>query len=83
MAIRPRVWLAVALLLAAVRAADAHHSIAGMYDGNRRVSVEGDVVQFDFINPHALVTLEVLGAEGEPEQWRLEMTTAARCRRSG
>ena len=69
---RPRVWLAVGLLLAAVRA-DAHHSIAGMYDSNRTVSVEGVVVRFDFINPHALVTLAVLAAEGEREQWRLEM----------
>src|SRR2546426_6908350 len=30
----------------------AHHSIAGVYDSNRQITVEGIVAQFQFVNPH-------------------------------
>jgi len=38
---------------------DAHHSIAGAYDTRREVRIEGVVTQFEFINPHAFLTVEV------------------------
>ena len=63
--------LAFALLVTAVPA-QAHHSIAGMYDSDRTVRVEGVVVRFDFVNPHAFVTLEVADGSGA-QRWRLEM----------
>lgn len=53
--------------------AHAHHSIAGMYDGDRTVRVDGTVVRFDFVNPHAFVTLDVRDAQGQTVRWRLEM----------
>jgi hypothetical protein len=72
MATWPRIRLAVGLLLGALTA-EAHHSIAGVYHGNRTVRVEGVVVRFDFVNPHAFVTLDVQAADGAPQRWRLEM----------
>ena len=72
MATWPRLRFAVGLLLGALPA-EAHHSISGAYHGNRTVRVEGVVVRFDFVNPHAFVTLDVREAEGAPERWRLEM----------
>ena len=69
----------VAVLLAAGLAwyppaiVQAHHSIAGVYDGSRQFTIEGSVRQFDFINPHPFITLEVKDAAGKPEQWKLEM----------
>ena len=53
-------------------AADAHHSIAAVYDGTRQQRVEGVVAEFQFVNPHpfVIVTVEANGAE---ESWRLEM----------
>src|SRR3990172_482716 len=57
------------LLLAAI----AHHSIAGVYDGDRKVTVEGVIVQFQFVNPHPFVTLEVQTPNADPQRWRLEM----------
>ena len=51
----------------------AHHSIAGVYDNSRQLTLDGTVRQFDFINPHPFITLEVVSAQGKPEQWTLEM----------
>ncbi len=53
--------------------AHAHHSISGVYESNRKVSVEGIVAEFHFVNPHPFVTLTVRHANGSTEQWQLEM----------
>jgi hypothetical protein len=60
-----------ALVLASF-AADAHHSIAAVYDSARQQRVEGIVAEFQFINPHPFVIVTV-GEEGAAEAWRLEM----------
>jgi hypothetical protein len=67
-----RLSLALGLALSGT-AAEAHHSIAGMYDGGRQVRVEGVVSSFEFVNPHPFVTLEVAAEGGAVRSWRLEM----------
>lgn len=61
-----------AALLTATLAAQAHHSIAAVYDSTREQRIEGVVAEFKFVNPHpfVVVTVEVGGAE---TSWRLEM----------
>jgi hypothetical protein len=54
-------------------AAFAHHSIAGIYDDNRPVTVEGVVTRFQFIHPHPFVRIEVKDPSGRAQQWMLEM----------
>ena len=41
-----------------VLGAYAHHSIAGVYDSSRQVTIEGIITQFHFINPHPFVVME-------------------------
>jgi hypothetical protein len=53
--------------------AHAHHSIAGVYDGSRQVTIEGVVAQFQFINPHPFVVVDVKDASGKAQQWTAEM----------
>ena len=53
--------------------AGAHHSIAGIYDNSRRLTLDGVVRRWDFVNPHPFITLEVTSPDGQPEQWKLEM----------
>jgi hypothetical protein len=69
---RRGVPLACGLLLGAFTA-EAHHSISGMYDSRRDVRVEGVVTQFEFINPHAFITLEVGETGRAPQRWRVEL----------
>jgi hypothetical protein len=64
--------LACGLLLGAFTA-EAHHSISGMYDTRRSVRVEGIVTQFEFINPHAFLTLDVTETGRVTQRWRVEL----------
>jgi hypothetical protein len=50
----------------------AHHSLAE-YDSSRRIKVDGLVSQFQFVNPHPFLILDVRDASGAVQQWRLEM----------
>ena len=61
-----------AALALAAASASAHHSIAGVYDGSRQVTVEGEVTEFRFVNPHPIVVIDVAAAGG-PQSWQLEM----------
>ena len=50
----------------------AHHSIAGVYDGGRTVSLEGVVSEFHFVNPHPYLIIDVKKGD-QTESWKLEM----------
>lgn len=63
--------LGTALVLASL-AAQAHHSIAAVYDSTREQRLEGVVAEFQFVNPHPFVIVTV-HAEGAEASWRLEM----------
>jgi len=54
-------------------APQAHHSISSVYDSSRRVTVEGIVTQFQLINPHAFLFIDVRDDAGSAQSWRLEM----------
>ena len=74
--------LAIAIAIPVV-AAHAHHSIAGMYDNAQQVTIEGIVKQFQFVNPHPFVTIEVTGESGGAEHWLLEMDNRSELVRAG
>ncbi|HEX6998754.1 MAG TPA: DUF6152 family protein [Gammaproteobacteria bacterium] len=74
-------WLALALAWAA-QAADGHHSIAGIYDSSKPITVEGRVTAFRFVNPHPFLIVDVPGAAGE-ESWQLEMDNRVELARVG
>ena len=53
--------------------AQAHHSLSGVYDSSRPVTVEAVVTEFHFINPHPFVMAEVKERDGSARAYRLEM----------
>jgi len=65
--------LVAGMLLAAGAPAAAHHSIAGVYDRNQPVKLEGAISEFHLVNPHAYLTITVNAAGGRAETWKLEM----------
>ena len=67
------VWPSVLGIAVCGAALSAHHSLSGIYDSSREVTVEGVVAQFHFINPHPFVTIDVKNESGRARQWRLEM----------
>ena len=62
-----------AAILVSGMTADAHHSISSVYDSSRKVNVDGTVTQFQLINPHPFLFIEVQDGNGVAQQWRLEM----------
>ena len=59
-------------LIAVAVTADAHHSIAGMYDQSRRVTLDGVIAQYQFVNPHPFVVVDVT-TNGTTQSWKAEL----------
>lgn len=55
-----------------VSAVDAHHSFAPVYDAKRTIVVQGVVTEFRFINPHALMLMDVTDDTGKVVRWTVE-----------
>jgi hypothetical protein len=58
---------AIALLLVF-----AHHSLTGSYDTNARIMLEGTVRDFEFVNPHPFLLVEITRG-GKTQRWKMEM----------
>ena len=50
----------------------AHHSFAATYFEDKVITIEGDLVQFQFRNPHSFVDVAVKDAKGETTRWAVE-----------
>ncbi|HET7132443.1 MAG TPA: DUF6152 family protein, partial [Gammaproteobacteria bacterium] len=50
----------------------AHHSFTATYDENKMVTIEGELVQFMFRNPHAWVHVMAPDADGNMQRWGVE-----------
>ena len=53
----------------------AHHAVAGVYDLNQEIVLEGRLQKLNFRNPHANIELEVPNEDGSSTVWTL--TTAS------
>jgi hypothetical protein len=68
-----------------------HHSVIGVYDDQQRFTVEVEVRNFELIDPHPLIFVEITGIPGGQEidgiaigqTWTLEMDNARELRALG
>jgi len=49
----------------------AHHGMAA-FDMENVTTVKGTITNFEFINPHVLIYLDVVGEKGEVQHWLAE-----------
>ncbi len=75
-------WIAGLLLLMAVPAANAHHSVS-MYDMEHPSTYKGVVARVEWTNPHAYVYLDVKNEKGETEEWAMEINSPNFLRHNG
>ena len=69
---RPIIVIAgVAMLLAAIPMF-AHHSFSAEYDQSKTVTLTGKMIQFDWVNPHSWVHVEVTNPDGTKTIWKVE-----------
>ena len=64
--------LLAAVWLLAAAAPAAHHSLSTVYDSRRQVTVTGSVREFQFVNPHPWIGVDVTD-DGSVRRWRLEL----------
>jgi len=70
-----RAAISASLLAAAtlgVQQAVAHHAFAAEFDGQSPVLLHGKVTKIEWINPHAWIHLNVLGADAKEQEWMVE-----------
>ena len=60
----------------------AHHGQAG-YNTTETVTVSGAVTEFQFVNPHSIVSLAVKDDKGETQAWQGELTSPNHLLRAG
>jgi hypothetical protein len=65
--------LASAILVVS-NSAFAHHGESN-YDTSEVVDVKGTVADFQFINPHVLISIEAKDSSGNVEKWTCEATS--------
>jgi hypothetical protein len=61
----------------------SHHAQAPVYDGTRTVTINGIVTEFRFINPHAMMAIEVTDDSGTKEVWAIELAGRLSLSRDG
>lgn len=60
------------LLIGAALPMAAHHSFSAEFDATKQVTLEGKVVQMEWVNPHSWLTIDVAKPDGTTERWRIE-----------
>lgn len=66
--------LATTLLAAVIASgipATAHHSNPLYFDMSRAITLEGEILRVEWINPHVLLFLQSKNDKGQPETWIL------------
>src|ERR1035438_10738293 len=67
-----RVVASAGMLIGAALPVAAHHSFSAEFDASKPVTLEGKVVQMEWVNPHSWLTIDVTKADGTVERWRIE-----------
>ena len=78
-------WFCSVLLVLALAGcpAQAHHSVAGMFDGDQQVTVTGVIAEFQFVRPHPYLLLDADRGTTEPQRWYVEMDNHRELVRAG
>ena len=70
-------------LFAASFAVQAHHAVAGIYDLNKEMVLNGVLKKLNFTNPHASIELTVTEKDGKGADWVLTTASVQTLTREG
>jgi hypothetical protein len=76
------VSLALAAILAAIPVR-AHHAFSAEFDIDSPMTLEGELVVWEMINPHSWFHIDVEGPDGEVARWEVEGGTPNQLIRNG
>jgi hypothetical protein len=72
-----------AAVVAAAVPAFAHHSFAAEYFEDQKVTVEGELVEFEYRSPHSWVHVMTRDDNGQMQKYSAEWVTASRLKQNG
>ena len=64
-------------------ALQAHHAVAGVYDLNKEIVLQGVLKKLNFTNPHASIELSVPDKDGKITDWILTTASVTQLTREG
>ena len=68
-----RAWLfVIPVLVLSAGAASSHHAFSPVYDEKRLITVAGVLTQFRFVNPHAMMFMDVTDDACKAVKWGVE-----------
>ena len=65
-------FVCVALVLATTLPLLAHHSFASEYDSSKILLLKGKMINFEWVNPHSWIYVEVTNDDGSKTVWKGE-----------
>jgi len=60
----------------------AHHSFA-MFDASKTITLQGNIKEFHWTNPHSWIFLNVADPEGQSKEWAIELGSPSGLVRQG
>ena len=67
-----RIATVAAILVTLVLPAAAHHSFSAEFDATKQVTLAGEVVMMEWVNPHSWLHIDVKKPDGSVERWKIE-----------
>ena len=63
---------ATSLAIVLARPLSAHHSFSAEFDATKQVTLAGEVVMMEWVNPHSWLHIDVKKPDGSVERWKIE-----------
>jgi hypothetical protein len=67
-----KVMVSVGLVATLGSSLSAHHSFSAEFDSTRQVTLDGQVVMMEWVNPHSWLHIDVKKPDGTVERWKIE-----------
>ena len=67
-----KVVASIGISIAAALPVMAHHSFSAEFDRTKQVTLDGKVVEMEWVNPHSWLVIDVPKADGSMDRWRIE-----------